>query len=122
MLLAGNTGHDGAITTLHANGVRDLPARVEALAMLAGVDRFAAHSLLASAVQAAVHLRRAADGFRHLAEIALLARGDDGLVRAQTAVSCSARVRSAHKGPGAGELARMLEERNGSVPRLLAAP
>ena len=74
MLLAANTGHDGAITTLHANGVADVPARIEALAMLAGVGRQAAHSLLASALSVAVHLQRTRDGMRRVTEIALLVR------------------------------------------------
>ena len=62
MLLAGNTGHDGGLTTLHANGVSEVPARVEALAMLNGIPRAAAHSLLAAALRVAVHLQRNRDG------------------------------------------------------------
>ncbi len=72
LLLAANTGHDGGLTTLHANGVADVPARVEALAMLAGVTRPAAHALLAAAFRVAVQLRRGRDGRRHVAEVALL--------------------------------------------------
>ena len=86
MLVAGNTGHDGGLTTLHANGVADVPARVEALAMLAGLPRAAAHSLLASALRVAVHLERGRDGFRRVAEIAVLERGEGDLVRAVTAL------------------------------------
>ena len=52
----------------------DVPARVEALAMLDGVPRAAAHSLLASALRVAVHLQRARDGSRRVAQIAVLER------------------------------------------------
>ena len=81
-----NTGHDGSLTTVHANGVADVPARVEALAMLAGVPRPAAHSLLASALRVAVHLQRGRDGARRVGQIAVLER-DGELVRAITALS-----------------------------------
>ncbi len=74
MLLAANTGHEGTLTTLHANGVGDVPARVEALAMLSGIGRPAAHSLLAAALHAAVHVRRLGDGRRIVADIAVLDR------------------------------------------------
>lgn len=121
MLLAGNTGHDGGITTVHANGVGDVPARVEALAMLAGVGRMAAHSLLASAMCAAVQLRRAASGFRWVAEIAVLERNEDDLVRPRIAVTCSEGDPSPRRGPGAASLAALLDERSVPVPELLAA-
>ena len=86
MLLAGNTGHDGGLTTLHANGVSEVPARVEALAMLDGVPRAAAHSLLAAALRVAVHLQRTVTDVRRVAQIAVLERdgrlgaGIDGAV------------------------------------------
>ena len=80
LLAALNTGHAGGCGTLHANSARDVPARVEALALAAGLPRAAAHSQLAAALDAVVHLARAPDGSRRVAEIGVPLRGDDGLV------------------------------------------
>ena len=86
LLAALNTGHEGGCGTLHANSAADVPARVEALALAAGLGREAAHSQFASGVDVVVHLRRR-DGRRVLTEIALPCRGADGLVRMETAFS-----------------------------------
>ncbi len=86
-LTAMNTGHEGGCGTLHANSAADVPARVEALAMTAGMAQPAVHSQLASALDAVVHLARGRDGRRRLREVAVLTRGDDGRVRAVPAVS-----------------------------------
>ncbi len=95
LLAALNTGHDGGCGTLHANSAVDVPARLEALALAAGLDRAATHSQLASGVAAVVHLARGRDGVRRLAEIAVPRRGADGLVTMVPAVSlrrrCTAR-------------------------------
>ena len=58
LLSALNTGHDGGAGTVHANSVREVPARMEALAALGGMDRPALHSQLAAAVQVVLHMRR----------------------------------------------------------------
>ena len=58
MLAALNTGHEGGCGTLHANTPQDVPARFEALGALAGLDREALQSQLASGVQAVVHVAR----------------------------------------------------------------
>ena len=86
LLAALNTGHEGGCGTLHANSAADVPARVEALALAAGLGREAAHSQFASGVDVVVHLRRRA-GRRVLTEIAVPSRGTDGLVRMETACS-----------------------------------
>lgn len=87
LLAALNTGHDGGCGTLHANSAADVPARIEALALAAGWSREATHSQLASALDAVVHLGRAADGRRVLREVAVPTRAADGLVAMVTAVS-----------------------------------
>ena len=74
LLSAMNTGHDGCAATLHANGVEDVVARVEALAAPAGLERGALHAQLASAVQTVVHLVRE-KGKRRLASIGVIDRG-----------------------------------------------
>ncbi|GGU41016.1 TadA family conjugal transfer-associated ATPase [Nocardioides albus] len=89
LLAALNTGHEGGCGTLHANSAADVPARVEALALAAGLGREAAHSQFASGVDVVVHLRRR-DGRRVLTEIAVPCRGADGLVGMETAFSVAA--------------------------------
>lgn len=86
LLAALNTGHDGGCGTLHANSAADVPARIESLALAAGLDRHAAHSQLASGVDLVLHLARGRDGVRRLHEVAVPIRDDTGLVRMETAV------------------------------------
>jgi pilus assembly protein CpaF len=90
LLAALNTGHDGGCGTLHANRAADVPARLEALAVAAGLGREALHSQVAAALHLVVHLIRGADGRRRVAEICLLERGADGLVRAEPAATFDA--------------------------------
>lgn len=81
LLTALNTGHDGSAGTVHANSTAEVPARMEALAALGGMNRDALHSQLAAALQVVLGVARTADGDRGLVEIGLVSRGDDGLVR-----------------------------------------
>ncbi|MBP1817787.1 TadA family conjugal transfer-associated ATPase [Mycobacterium sp. OAE908] len=85
LLAALNTGHDGGAGTVHANNPAEVPARLEALAALGGLDRAALHSQLAAAVQVVLHVSRDRTGVRRLTEIAVLDRTDDGRVRVVTA-------------------------------------
>jgi pilus assembly protein CpaF len=85
LLAALNTGHDGGAGTVHANSPSEVPARLEALAAVGGLDRAALHSQLAAAVQAVIHVSRDPAGGRRLTEIAVLRRADDGTVRTLTA-------------------------------------
>ena len=66
MLQAMNTGHDGSLTTIHANSPRDTISRVETLILMAGVDLplKALRAQIASAVQLIVHTARLRDGSR----------------------------------------------------------
>jgi pilus assembly protein CpaF len=75
LLAALNTGHEGGCGTLHANSPADVPARLEALAAVAGLSRGALHSQLASALRVVVHLVR--DPHRRVAEVCLLRRQDE---------------------------------------------
>ena len=90
LLAAMNTGHEGGCGTVHANSASDVPARIEALAMAAGMSQAAAHSQLASAVDAVVHLARGPDGTRRVAEVAALRRGAEGRVVAEPALRFAA--------------------------------
>lgn len=80
LLVALNTGHEGGAATLHANSAADVPARFAALGALAGLPSPAVTSLVASAVDVIVHLRRGRDGVRRVGELALLERAGDDLV------------------------------------------
>jgi pilus assembly protein CpaF len=85
LLAALNTGHDGGAGTVHANSPAEVPARLEALAAVGGLGRAALHSQLAAAVRVVLHVGRDGAGLRRLDEIAVLRRGDDGMVSAATA-------------------------------------
>jgi pilus assembly protein CpaF len=99
MLAALNTGHEGGCGTIHANSARDVPARVEALALAAGLGRDAAHSQFLAGVDAVLHLGRDVDGDRILREVAVPQRRPDGLADMLTAVSFPGAGR-AITGPG----------------------
>jgi pilus assembly protein CpaF len=74
MLQAMNTGHDGSISTVHANSPRDVLARVETMCLMAGMDLpvRAIREQVASAIQLIVHQSRLKDGtrrFTHVTEV-----------------------------------------------------
>ena len=92
LLQALNTGHEGGCGTLHANTAADVPARLEALGALAGLDPLALASQALSAITVVLHMHRSLDG-RALSTIALLQRGGDGRLECVPAVSFGARER-----------------------------
>ena len=81
LLSALNTGHDGGAGTLHANGLEDVPARLEALGALAGLDDAALARQVASAIGCVLHLERGRDGRRRLAAVGrpIVVRGRLGI-------------------------------------------
>ena len=79
LLTALNTGHDGGCGTLHANRPAEVPARLEALGVAAGLDRLAVHSQAAAALSAVVHLRRTPGG-RRIEEVGVVRRAGDLVV------------------------------------------
>ena len=72
MLQAMNTGHDGSLTTIHANSPRDALARLETMVLMAGIDlpSRAIREQSVSALQFVVHVRRFEDGVRRVGSIA----------------------------------------------------
>lgn len=80
LLTALNTGHDGCAGTLHANSIIEVPARMEALAALGGMERHALHSQLGPAIQVIFGVARDRSGFRGLSEIGLVERDASGMV------------------------------------------
>lgn len=79
VLTALNTGHEGGCATLHANAVEDVPARLEALAALAGMTREAVAAQGASALHAVIHLRREG-ALRRVVQVGAVRRSGAGLV------------------------------------------
>ncbi|PYI38759.1 pilus assembly protein CpaF [Arthrobacter psychrolactophilus] len=71
MLQAMNTGHDGSLSTVHANSPRDAVARLETLVLMAGMDLplRAVREQIASALNVIVHLTRLRDGTRRITHI-----------------------------------------------------
>lgn len=71
MLQAMNTGHDGSLSTVHANSPRDAIARLETLVLMAGMDLplRAVREQVASAVNLIVHISRLRDGTRRVTHI-----------------------------------------------------
>jgi len=107
LLAALNTGHEGGCGTIHANSARDVPARVEALALAAGLGRDAAHSQFLAGVDAILHVGRDVDGHRVLREVAVPQRRPDGLADVRTAVAFPGSGRAV-TGPGESALAERL--------------
>lgn len=71
MLQAMNTGHDGSLTTTHANSPRDTISRIETMVMMAGMELplLAVRSQIASAVDIIVQQTRLRDGTRRVTNI-----------------------------------------------------
>ena len=71
MLQAMNTGHDGSLTTIHANSPRDTLARLETLVLMSGVDlpQRAIREQIASAIHLIVQQSRLRDGSRRITNI-----------------------------------------------------
>ena len=70
LLTALNTGHEGGAGTVHASGLSEVPARLEALGALAGWDDRAIARQVVSAITAVVHVQRGRDGIRRVEGIA----------------------------------------------------
>jgi len=74
MLQAMNTGHDGSLTTVHANSPRDALARLETMVLMAGVDlpSRSIREQIVSALSLIVHVKRFEDGVRRVESMAEL--------------------------------------------------
>ena len=80
LLAALNTGHEGGCATVHANAAADVPARLEALALAAGLPRDALHAQLAAGLDVVVHLVRDRDGRRRWASLSVAVRDGEHTV------------------------------------------
>jgi pilus assembly protein CpaF len=71
LLMALNTGHDGSLSTIHANSPRDALSRLETMTLMAGLDLplRAVREQVASAVHLIVHQQRQSDGRRRITRV-----------------------------------------------------
>jgi len=85
MLQAMNTGHDGSLTTVHANSPRDLISRLEVMVMMAGMElpERAIREQIASAVHVIVQQSRFSDGTRKITHITEVTGMETGVVQMQ---------------------------------------
>jgi pilus assembly protein CpaF len=85
MLQAMNTGHDGSLSTVHANSPRDALARVETMVLMAGYDLpvRAIRQQVSSALDLIVHLERLEDGSRRVTAITEVQRMEAEVVTLQ---------------------------------------
>jgi pilus assembly protein CpaF len=85
MLQAMNTGHDGSLTTVHANNPRDLISRLEVMVMMAGMDlpEKAILEQIASAVHVVVQQSRFSDGTRKITHVTEITGMESGVVQMQ---------------------------------------
>ena len=85
MLQAMNTGHDGSLTTVHANAPRDALARIETMVLMAGYDLplRAIRNQIASALDLIIHLERMEDGSRRVTAITEVQRMESEVITLQ---------------------------------------
>ena len=85
MLQAMNTGHDGSLTTIHANTPRDALSRLETLVLMAGFDLplRAIREQIASAIAIIVQINREKDGTRKVTNISEITRMEGDIITMQ---------------------------------------
>jgi pilus assembly protein CpaF len=105
MLQAMNTGHEGSLTTAHANTPRDAMARVETMVLMAGMDlpTRAVREQMSSAFHLLVHTSRYGDGTRKVAKVAEITGMEGDVITmqelatfTQTGISQDGRVEGRH--------------------------
>jgi pilus assembly protein CpaF len=86
MMQAMNTGHDGSISTIHANTARDALSRVETMMLMAGfgLPERALREQIASALDIIIQLTRLSDGTRKLIELAEVTGMEGSAITTQT--------------------------------------
>lgn len=85
MLQAMNTGHEGSLTTVHANNPRDALGRVEVMVLMAGFELplTAIRDQIASAIDLIIHQQRCADGKRRIVSITEVTGVESGVIQTQ---------------------------------------
>ncbi|WP_295810649.1 ATPase, T2SS/T4P/T4SS family [uncultured Victivallis sp.] len=85
MLQAMNTGHDGSLTTIHANSPRDALSRLETLVLMAGFDLplRAIREQIASAIHIVVQISRERDGSRKIVNVSEITKMEGDVITMQ---------------------------------------
>lgn len=85
MLQAMNTGHDGSLTTIHANGPRDVLLRLETLMLLTGIaiPERAIRELISSSINIVLQISRFSDGTRKISSISEIVGMEQGTISMQ---------------------------------------
>jgi pilus assembly protein CpaF len=115
MLQAMNTGHDGSLTTLHANSPRDCLARLETMTLMAGMDlpQHAIREQISSTIDLIVQVARLTDGSRKVTSITEVGGMGEGLISLQEIF----RLRS--RAVDQGNSGKSAHEPTGLVPHIL---
>ncbi|MBI5360179.1 MAG: Flp pilus assembly complex ATPase component TadA [Planctomycetes bacterium] len=110
MLQAMNTGHDGSLTTVHANSARDAIARIETMVLMAGMDlpSRAITIQIASAIHVIIHTARLTDGKRRVTSISAITGMEGNVITMQevfmfdqTGYSSTGQIEGSYKATGA---------------------
>jgi pilus assembly protein CpaF len=85
MLQAMNTGHDGSLSTVHANSTRDALSRLETMVMISGVSVgvVALRDYISSALDMIVHLARLSDGTRKIVRVSEIVGMEESVITTQ---------------------------------------
>jgi pilus assembly protein CpaF len=85
MLQAMNTGHDGSLSTVHANSARDALSRLETMVLMSGVSlpMRALRDYIASALDMVIHVGRLSDGTRKVMKVSEIAGMEEDVVTTQ---------------------------------------
>ncbi|MBS0203692.1 MAG: CpaF family protein [Planctomycetes bacterium] len=131
MLQAMNTGHDGSMSTVHANDTRDALDRMELMIALSGVElpMVVARQYIASAVQILIHMTRLSTGERKVMRVSELCGCQDGsyqiediFVYRMSGVDASGKARGAFYATGYEPQAlKRLASRGCDIPSLMFA-
>jgi pilus assembly protein CpaF len=106
MLQAMNTGHEGSLTTIHANSPRDALSRVETMTLMAGFDLpvRAVREQLSSALDIIVHLTRLRDGTRRVTQVTEVGHMESEVILLQDIFMFDFRMGSDSVGRSLGQL------------------
>ncbi|AEG61970.1 CpaF family protein [Desulforamulus ruminis] len=118
MLQAMNTGHDGSLTTGHANSPRDMLARLETMVLMSGMDLpvRAIREQIASAVNLIIQQDRFRDGRRKITQLVAILGIEGDKIITQDLLSYSGRVDALVPAPGRSRFIPVLEKANIPVP------
>jgi pilus assembly protein CpaF len=132
MLQAMNTGHDGSMSTVHANSTRDALSRVETMVLMSGLSlpMRAMRDYIASALNLVIQLARLSDGTRKLVRVTEIVGMEEDVVTTQDifvfeqeGIDKDGRVRGFHRATGVRpRFSERLERAGIHLPRELFDP